>query len=658
MQLANVKISNLISFPYVANLAKEKGIAFSHTGKWGVNILIWPNGSGKSSFLEIINQIFKVGLMRDYIYNKHLLGFENQLDSVIVEHKMHLKNLEKNFESPDKNSRVHMTLILHKNDYDNLGFLCKYAKEINSIIKKYSSLNVQFSCIDFDKLLEHDHMKFHFLIDVKNEKIILDTKHLTSEQKFILNYIINQELVQICMNIYNDIEKKDNERERYPLKNTFAILGSHRNFGDIIHDDSRLAHISPKKWSMYITGQNTKTYYSISIGYYLCMMKLWEVIDSMQEKTKEFQNNDFSDLYKQIYKNELKQSDFYVRLNALIQKYLWMSLVVKYENGDFIFLLEWEFGYRYHFNQLSSGDQSFLMIILTVYGYDLESGLMIIDEPELHLHPQMQKKFIEFINEVSDEFHLQIIFATHSPLMITEENIRRVYRFSKTNLKTRIVHPALKIRADESDLVHMLKFENIAKIFFVDKILLVEWATDVYFVDYYLQYLKKLPEWQDRIGDYEILNIHGKWSYRRWARFLGKFGIEAYFIGDWDNIVDQKIITDMEMQHYRKKAKKYYRFLKSTKRHIPKRHYGLLVDMIESYYPNEYKYIIEQIEGLYQQNVFLFKKWDLETYLWTRAKGLDETIVFCHNHFLERFAESRYADRREELESIFGQIFV
>jgi len=100
---------------------------------------------------------------------------------------------------------------------------------------------------------------------------------------------------------------------------------------------------------------------------------------------------------------------------------------------------------------------------------------MIIDEPELHLHPQMQKKFMEMIDELSQHFKMQFIIATHSPVMINEKNIGHVYKFAKDGTGTVIYNPVYRgVGEDEANLVHMLKFGNVAKMFFVDKIIMVE----------------------------------------------------------------------------------------------------------------------------------------------------------------------------------------
>ena len=71
----------------------------------------------------------------------------------------------------------------------------------------------------------------------------------------------------------------------------------------------------------------------------------------------------------------------------------------------------------------------------------MENGLMIIDEPELHLHPQMKKSFVDMIDEMSEKLKMQFIIATHSPIMINEKNVGHVYRCTKMHHGTYIKNP-------------------------------------------------------------------------------------------------------------------------------------------------------------------------------------------------------------------------
>jgi predicted ATP-dependent endonuclease of OLD family len=131
-------------------------------------------------------------------------------------------------------------------------------------------------------------------------------------------------------------------------------------------------------------------------------------------------------------------------------------------------------GEKVTFDQLSSGEKSILVIISTIFGYDLENGLLIIDEPELHLHPQMQRDLMFFITRICKLKKIQCIIATHSPLMINEHTIHNVYRCSWNIDHTQINAPKFRIHKDEADLIQMLRYSYSAKIFFSKRIILVE----------------------------------------------------------------------------------------------------------------------------------------------------------------------------------------
>lgn len=149
-------------------------------------------------------------------------------------------------------------------------------------------------------------------------------------------------------------------------------------------------------------------------------------------------------------------------------------------------------------------------MIFSLFGYDLKEGMVIVDEPEIHFHPQMQKSFSRMIEKINQAIGTQFIVSTYSPLFINESNISNVYRFSKIDGETQIKNSYFTLSPDESTLVHLLKFENLSKIFFVNKIIMVEGETDAYFFEFYLKYLHTFPERKNKLTDYEIININGK----------------------------------------------------------------------------------------------------------------------------------------------------
>jgi len=68
---------------------------------------------------------------------------------------------------------------------------------------------------------------------------------------------------------------------------------------------------------------------------------------------------------------------------------------------------------------VSAGIKSFLIIKrLLELGEIKERGILIFDEPEIHLHPEWQIKFAEILILLQKEFNLTILLTTHSPYFL------------------------------------------------------------------------------------------------------------------------------------------------------------------------------------------------------------------------------------------------
>ena len=68
------------------------------------------------------------------------------------------------------------------------------------------------------------------------------------------------------------------------------------------------------------------------------------------------------------------------------------------------------------FYKLSSGEKQMLVILLTVLVEDHQNYVLFMDEPEVSLHIEWQKRLIELILELNP--NVQIILTTHSPAVI------------------------------------------------------------------------------------------------------------------------------------------------------------------------------------------------------------------------------------------------
>jgi ABC-type glutathione transport system ATPase component len=66
--------------------------------------------------------------------------------------------------------------------------------------------------------------------------------------------------------------------------------------------------------------------------------------------------------------------------------------------------------------QLSSGEKQMLIILLTVLVEDNQPYVLFMDEPEVSLHIEWQKRLIDLICEINP--NVQIILTTHSPAVV------------------------------------------------------------------------------------------------------------------------------------------------------------------------------------------------------------------------------------------------
>lgn len=77
-------------------------------------------------------------------------------------------------------------------------------------------------------------------------------------------------------------------------------------------------------------------------------------------------------------------------------------------------------------DQLSSGEAQLLTIGLDIVTmaaiWELEGRserVMLIDEPDAHIHPDLQARFADFLCRVGDRFSLQIVVSTHSTSLLS-----------------------------------------------------------------------------------------------------------------------------------------------------------------------------------------------------------------------------------------------
>ncbi|CAE6890644.1 ATPase_AAA_core domain-containing protein [Pseudomonas marincola] len=91
--------------------------------------------------------------------------------------------------------------------------------------------------------------------------------------------------------------------------------------------------------------------------------------------------------------------------------------------------------------ELSSGQRLFCYIVINVAGEIKRDSLVIIDEPELFLHPTLEIEFISLLKKVLSAFSSKAILATHSLAIAREIPTRCVHVFRELEDGLDVVNP-------------------------------------------------------------------------------------------------------------------------------------------------------------------------------------------------------------------------
>ncbi|MCI1025380.1 AAA family ATPase [Pseudomonas putida] len=107
------------------------------------------------------------------------------------------------------------------------------------------------------------------------------------------------------------------------------------------------------------------------------------------------------------------------------------------------------------FRGLSSGHKVVLKIVteLTAHISGSEPTLVLIDEPETHLHPPLLAAFLKSVRACLDAFDGYAIIASHSPVVLQETPAKYVQVLRRVADQTRVVEPSVETFAESIGVI-------------------------------------------------------------------------------------------------------------------------------------------------------------------------------------------------------------
>jgi len=96
------------------------------------------------------------------------------------------------------------------------------------------------------------------------------------------------------------------------------------------------------------------------------------------------------------------------------------------------------------FKGLSAGHKIVLLMVTQLAAYLRKKALVLIDEPEAHLHPPLLAAFLRSLRSLLDSRQAFAIIATHSPILVQETPSRHVRIVTRSVTQTDVLPPDIE----------------------------------------------------------------------------------------------------------------------------------------------------------------------------------------------------------------------
>lgn len=189
-------------------------------------------------------------------------------------------------------------------------------------------------------------------------------------------------------------------------------------------------------------------------------------------------------------------------------------------------------------------------------------NLIFIEEPEAHMHPQLQNTFITKLNEFMEQnrINAQVIISTHSPHIVSNAKFENIRYFNRNGYSV-VVKDLLEFEIDakkkvnhgkpfDDDTIEFLKqYITLVKcdMFFADKIILVEGLCERLLMPLFVMKIDNLIKTQPEYKKLRVLSeqyiaiieIGGAYMYK-FKEFLEFLGIKTLIITDVDSCLSEQ----------------------------------------------------------------------------------------------------------------------
>jgi predicted ATP-dependent endonuclease of OLD family len=194
------------------------------------------------------------------------------------------------------------------------------------------------------------------------------------------------------------------------------------------------------------------------------------------------------------------------------------------------------------------GYSNLIYIISQIIGFCNEAlekrnnlNLIFIEEPEAHMHPQMQSVFIKKINEFLKVVKLdcQVILTTHSSHILTNAKLESIRHFSKENSFSTVRNLS---ELNDNNFLQQYLTLGIGDLFFADKAILVEGVVERILLPIFIEKIEAENSEINLSEQYiTLIEVGGAYA-NKFQDLLNLLGMKTLIITDIDAVEKTKNI--------------------------------------------------------------------------------------------------------------------
>lgn len=382
----------------------------------GITVICGENNSGKSTIGKALYNVFysfldseeiannqkndKIGNEFDEIHKQLMFAFKKFTPSNVIFSERDFSTIKKNFKSR-----------LKKCDSSNIEKIFDeyFEKCINLFKINYITEDKNF--FEFDGLKATWKKILMNLCKISTEDIVNDIVSVQTEKVFH-GQITKISCEEAYIEFYDDIKGKLSMNYSSNDKCTEAI----QKF--IVNSDSIPIYIENPRVIDLLSNpiikskEFIKMILSPSNSYNDIYGQLFSgnIVSSLNTSLKKWTKNSQSDDSRiDIIQTEKKVTEMIEELNKLLNgKFVANDYTIRFKDNDIAAALD--------VRNLSTGVKSMAVIERCLsLGIIKEGSILILDEPEIHLHPEWQLKYAEFIIILQKALNLTVLITTHSP---------------------------------------------------------------------------------------------------------------------------------------------------------------------------------------------------------------------------------------------------